>query len=96
MKVRNGIEHMRDMYSSGSQKDPKQAILVEQQIESKKREIEALRRFALLSLFFYTYISCEDLSNASLNALLLVKVLRQQVIKQPHKLLLCVPRFYMT
>jgi hypothetical protein len=36
---------MKDMYSSGSQKDPRQAVMVDQQLESKKREIEALHKF---------------------------------------------------
>lgn len=45
VKVRKGIELMKDMYSSGSQKDPRQAQIVEQQVEAKKREIDALRKF---------------------------------------------------
>lgn len=36
---------MKDMYSSGSQKDPRQALLVDQQLESKKREIDSLLSF---------------------------------------------------
>eukprot|EP00026_Physarum_polycephalum_P002623 Phypoly_transcript_02630.p1 GENE.Phypoly_transcript_02630~~Phypoly_transcript_02630.p1 ORF type:complete len:771 (+),score=189.59 Phypoly_transcript_02630:61-2313(+) len=44
-KVKKGIELMKDMYSSGSQKDPRQALVVDQQLESKKREMDALHKF---------------------------------------------------
>ena len=44
-RVRKGIEMMKDMYSSGSQKDPRQAQMVDQQLESKKREMDALHKF---------------------------------------------------
>jgi hypothetical protein len=45
VKVKKGIDHMLDMYTNSSQKDPRQATLVTQQSEAKKREIDALTRY---------------------------------------------------